>query len=204
MPVAPTRTALRQSRQFLLRRPNLRQASTAAETASKAKDTASGPVSKASEGLTKVQSSAGSIATSAATKTRDALGRVGGRTGRVISFVESLIPPTVYYTRVGLELSKIVFQGQKMAPPSISQFSSYLQPVTNAMRNTNNFRSTFASAAKTYSPEHILSRVRNISRGEVITGAVIVAELLGFFTVGEMIGRRRIVGYAGKEEHEEH
>jgi F-type H+-transporting ATPase subunit g len=27
------------------------------------------------------------------------------------------IPPTVYYARVGLELAKLVFKGQKMAPP---------------------------------------------------------------------------------------
>lgn len=27
------------------------------------------------------------------------------------------IPPTVYYARVGLELSKLVFKGQKMTPP---------------------------------------------------------------------------------------
>ena len=27
------------------------------------------------------------------------------------------IPPTVYYARVGLELGRLVFQGQKMAPP---------------------------------------------------------------------------------------
>lgn len=27
------------------------------------------------------------------------------------------IPPTIYYAKVGLELSKLVFQGQKMAPP---------------------------------------------------------------------------------------
>lgn len=29
----------------------------------------------------------------------------------------ALIPPTIYYTRVGIELSKLVFRGQKMAPP---------------------------------------------------------------------------------------
>lgn len=29
----------------------------------------------------------------------------------------ALIPPTVYYARVGLELSKLVFQGQKMSLP---------------------------------------------------------------------------------------
>ncbi|KAL8802717.1 MAG: hypothetical protein Q9182_003615 [Xanthomendoza sp. 2 TL-2023] len=29
----------------------------------------------------------------------------------------ALIPPTIYYTKVGFELSKIVFRGQKMSPP---------------------------------------------------------------------------------------
>lgn len=27
------------------------------------------------------------------------------------------IPPTIYYARVGMELSKLVFRGQKMSPP---------------------------------------------------------------------------------------
>lgn len=27
------------------------------------------------------------------------------------------IPPTIYYARVGLELSKLVFQGRNMTPP---------------------------------------------------------------------------------------
>jgi hypothetical protein len=27
------------------------------------------------------------------------------------------IPPTIYYARVGLELSKLVFKGQSMTPP---------------------------------------------------------------------------------------
>ncbi len=27
------------------------------------------------------------------------------------------IPPTIYYARVGLELSKLVFKGQQMSPP---------------------------------------------------------------------------------------
>lgn len=29
----------------------------------------------------------------------------------------ALIPPTIYYTRVGLELGRIVFKGQQMTPP---------------------------------------------------------------------------------------
>jgi F-type H+-transporting ATPase subunit g len=31
--------------------------------------------------------------------------------------VAGQIPPTIYYARVGLELSKLVFKGQSMTPP---------------------------------------------------------------------------------------
>jgi len=29
----------------------------------------------------------------------------------------AMVPPTVYYSKVGLELAKLVFNGQKMSPP---------------------------------------------------------------------------------------
>ena len=35
-----------------------------------------------------------------------------------------------------------------------------------------------------------------------MTGGVVLAELLGFFTVGEIIGRVKIVGYHGDVHHE--
>jgi F-type H+-transporting ATPase subunit g len=72
-----TRSLLRHTR-FVLRRQPARHASTAAETA----------VSKASEGLTRVTSSGGSAVSSAAERAKNALSSAGGRTGRVISFVE--------------------------------------------------------------------------------------------------------------------
>ncbi|KPI42902.1 uncharacterized protein AB675_2019 [Cyphellophora attinorum] len=138
-----TRTALRHTRHFLRRQH--RQASTTAETAAKAKDTASSTVSKASEGLTRVTSSAGPAISNAASSARNALSRVGGRTGRLISFVESLIPPTIYYGRVGLELAKLTFQGQKMSPPSIAQFQQYFQPVVNNLRSPKQLMSSIGS-----------------------------------------------------------
>lgn len=33
------------------------------------------------------------------------------------SYEIALIPPTIYYSRVGLELGKLVFRGQNMTPP---------------------------------------------------------------------------------------
>lgn len=53
------------------------------------------------------------------------------------------------------------------------------------------------------SPEGILSRIRNVNRQELISAAIITAEVLGFFTVGEMIGRLKLVGYHGDVHHSE-
>ena len=52
-------------------------------------------------------------------------------------------------------------------------------------------------------PEQAINRVRNVSRGQLIAGGVLLAEVLGFFTVGEMVGRMKLVGYRG-EVHPEH
>jgi F-type H+-transporting ATPase subunit g len=118
----------------------------AAKTTEAAKEGASKVAdytSKASEGLSKVTSSAGPAIAGAAKGVSNALGKIGGRTGRLIAFVQrksllsitnsssggfigaqwltsrfqGQIPPTIYYARVGLELSKLVFHGQKMTPP---------------------------------------------------------------------------------------
>lgn len=51
-------------------------------------------------------------------------------------------------------------------------------------------------------PESMLSRVRNVDRAQLAAGGVILAEVLGFFTVGEMVGRRKVVGYRGEVHHE--
>ena len=51
-------------------------------------------------------------------------------------------------------------------------------------------------------PEALLQRVRNMDQGTLIAGGVLFAEAIGFFTVGEMIGRMKIVGYRGEVHHE--
>ncbi|KAK7898057.1 ATP synthase subunit G atp20 [Exophiala xenobiotica] len=202
MSAAPaSRAVLRQSR-LLLRRNNFRQASTASEAASKAQDTGKQAVSKASEGLTRVQSSASSTISKVGSSAYNAVSKIGGRTGRMISFVESLIPPTVYYSRVGLELARMVVKGQSMAPPSTAQFQSYLQPLINVARNPRSITSSMSSVTNSVNPESALSTVRNVNSQQLTTAAVIFAQVLGFFTVGEMIGRMKLVGYHGEVHHE--
>ena len=43
-----------------------------------------------------------------------------------------------------------------------------------------------------------------MDRETLTTAAVVSAEVLGFFCVGEMIGRFKIVGYRGGAHHSEH
>jgi len=171
----------------------------AKNTASKASETASELKSKASQGLSRVTSSAGPAISGAAKSVSSTLGRIGGRTGRLIAFIERQIPPTIYYARVGLELSKLVFQGQKMSPPPLATFQSYYQSLLKGVRNPS---SLFAKASNSSSvtPSNILNQVRNLSSSQLVAGGVILAEVLGFFTVGEMIGRFKLVGYRGEKE----
>ncbi|KAK2004758.1 hypothetical protein LX36DRAFT_649574 [Colletotrichum falcatum] len=175
----------------------------ATESAKDAAKKASEYSAKAAQGLSRAASAAGPALSSAVS----ALGKAGGRTGKVVNFIEKQVPWVVYYSRVGLELSKIVFHGQKMAPPPASTFQSYFQRALGTLKNPNTLlnsvsstASSAASSAAAAKPADILSRINTAS---VAFGAVVAAECLGFFTVGEMIGRFKIVGYHG-ETHAAH
>ena len=51
-------------------------------------------------------------------------------------------------------------------------------------------------------PESILNTIRNVNSQQLVTVGVVGAEILGFFTVGTMLGRLKIVGYHGQPHHE--
>ncbi|KAF2107553.1 putative mitochondrial F1F0-ATP synthase g subunit [Lophiotrema nucula] len=189
MSLAASRAVLRHST-FAVRRAGIRNASSTSEVAGAAKEKAVEAQSKASEGLSRVTSSAGS----AVSRVGGALGKVGGRTGRLIGAVQSLIPPTVYYSKVALELGKLVVQQRKLSPPDVATFQSYFQPLINAVRHPGSLLSSTANSSAV-SPLNILNRVRNLSTAQWVSGVVITAEAIGFFTVGEMLGRLKLVGY---------
>ena len=85
---------------------------------------------------------------------------------------------------------------------SPSQFQSYLQPLINAARNPSTIMSSASSAAGSTTPESILGSIRNVDTKQMVSVGVVFAELLGFFTVGTMIGRMKVVGYHGEVAHE--
>jgi F-type H+-transporting ATPase subunit g len=85
---------------------------------------------------------------------------------------------------------------------------SYMTPVTNAIRNPSSLASRTASIAESTAetaannPQSFLTRLRNLDSATLITAGVVGAETIGFFTIGEMIGRLKIIGYRGG--HAEH
>jgi F-type H+-transporting ATPase subunit g len=74
--------------------------------------------------------------------------------------------------------------------------------MSSATSTANSAANSAASTAKSATPENVLSSIRNINREQMITYGVIGAEVLGFFTVGTMVGRLKIVGYHGQPHHE--
>ncbi|KAK4658519.1 ATP synthase subunit G atp20 [Podospora pseudocomata] len=193
------RSALTMGRQMVRFESSATQkaAETAKQTATKAQAQAAELSAKAQEGLSRVTAAAGPAITNAAKNVSGALGKVGGPTGRLVAFVESKTPALVYYTKVGIEVAKIVFRGQSMSPPSVSTFQTYFQNLWKQLQTPGPF---FSQLAKSLNPQ----QVRNLSRTQVAAGGVLVAELLGFFTVGEMIGRLKIVGYHGGQKADAH
>jgi len=182
------RQFLRTDRQLFNRRAASSATEAAGSAASKAQQTASIAASKASDGLSRVTSSAGN-ALGAAGK---ALGGIGGPTGRLIGAIQGVVPPTIYYSRVALEMGKIVFEARKMNPPSLQTFQSYWNIALSYLRNPSAISSAASSAPP---PATLLAHVRNVDRQQLAAAGIIAAELLGFFTIGEMLGRFKIVGY---------
>ena len=50
-------------------------------------------------------------------------------------------------------------------------------------------------------PESVALRARNIDRNTMLSAGIVAAEAVGFFCVGEMIGRFKVVGYRGGQSH---
>ncbi|KAJ4137532.1 uncharacterized protein FIESC28_03374 [Fusarium coffeatum] len=160
----------------------------AADNAKKAAESAKQAASRAQEGLSRVTSTAGPAIAGYAKGMASTLGKVGGRTGKVIGFIERQVPFVVYYSKVGLEIGKFVFQNQKMSPPNMATFQTTYQNLIKSIQNRTIIQSS----------QNLVQQVKNIGPAQLAAGGVVAAEVLGFFTVGEIIGRFKLVGYRGE------
>lgn len=77
-------------------------------------------------------------------------------------------------------------------------FQNYFQNVWKQVQNPQALMRQLSSKVPTQNPAE---SVKNISAAQWTAAGVLGAELLGFFTVGEIIGRMKLVGYHGEVEH---
>lgn len=158
------------------------QAKVVAEKAKVVGQQAAVAAEKGLEGLKK----AGGVATAML----NTASKSSGRVGKIAQKIEAAIPPTVYYSKVGLELGKMMWRERAMSPPKVDFFQSTWKSIYESALPT----------LKNVSFKDALAKVRSLSSKEAASYGVIAAELVGFFTVGEIIGRRKIVGYRHKIE----
>ena len=80
---------------------------------------------------------------------------------------------------------------------------------TNTCRNRSSeaFTQAYRSAWKSISSGstgNVLSSVRSLNTTQLVGVGIVGAELIGFFSAGEILGRFKLVGYRGGKHDEEH
>ncbi|KAL0145364.1 ATP synthase subunit G ATP20 [Mucor lusitanicus] len=98
----------------------------------------------------------------------------------------ALQKPIIYNTKVAVEVAKQVYTKEGMAFPTGAQFSEAQQTLQNTLKIKN---------------------LKNLTFSEVAKGGVVLAEIYTFFLIGEIVGRRNLIGYNVKSEeaaHHEH
>ncbi|KAJ8607397.1 hypothetical protein MRB53_040343 [Persea americana] len=198
MSATTARLTLRPTRQILSRRAaGSRCASTTSDAASKAKETASAVTSKASEGLSKVKSSAEGTLSTVTSASTDAAKSAQGRIGGIVARVQSGRAWAENGTSVSQTPEHTAGQSSLMMIRSnLSTIQSYVQPLSHAIRNPSTLPSLLPSAVT--QPQQLLGSVRNMNTSQMVGVGIILAEVVGFFTIGEMIGKLKIVGYRGE------
>lgn len=79
----------------------------------------------------------------------------------------------------------------------------YVQPAINALRQPASLLNRISSEASNTTPQNVLAQLRGMSNAQWASIGIVAAEVIGFFSVGEIIGRFKLVGYRAKE-HAEH
>ncbi|KAK6350317.1 hypothetical protein TWF696_006548 [Orbilia brochopaga] len=176
---------------------------TTESAAAKAQETAANVAAKAQQMFNKGMAAAGPMAA----KLGESINKAPASSNKLIGAVQSYIPHVVYYSKVAAELGKHIYRGRQMSPPSLEAFQTFYRPYVGPLLNPANWwgqiKSIRPSISKLPDPETAWNRAQKISREELTNYAIVAAECVGFFTVGTMIGRRKIVGYRGgvREHH---
>lgn len=101
----------------------------------------------------------------------------------VVSSVSNAVSQTVFWAKVVGELGKQVYIKEGMAPPTGAQFQAVFQTLKTQGSKVMKSPKQYLDQFQANTMEHSI---------RFLVGAV---QVVGIFSLGEMIGRRHIVGY---------
>lgn len=95
-----------------------------------------------------------------------------------------------YWGKVSAEVGKIVYKSEGLAPPTQQNFQQVYQNALKFIKSPQQ-QKEFVTKASQFKP----------TKECAVKAAVYGTQLLGFFSLGEIIGRRRIFGYPAVGAH---
>ncbi|KAI8879404.1 hypothetical protein K501DRAFT_226753 [Backusella circina FSU 941] len=95
----------------------------------------------------------------------------------------ALQKPIVYNTKVAIEVAKQVYVKEGMSFPSGAQFAQAQQTLRQSLKINN---------------------LKNLGCADFAKAGVVLAEVYTFFLIGEIIGRKNLIGYNVKSEEVAH
>ncbi|SMN18521.1 similar to Saccharomyces cerevisiae YPR020W ATP20 Subunit g of the mitochondrial F1F0 ATP synthase [Maudiozyma saulgeensis] len=102
---------------------------------------------------------------------------------KTTALVTKTVEKTVYCGKVTGELSKQIYKSEKLQPPSLDEFKSvYMNLYSNSLRYIK-------------TPQQAVNCLKASGKNDLLKYGAIGIQLLGFYSVGEVIGRRKLVGY---------
>ncbi|ODV67144.1 hypothetical protein HYPBUDRAFT_6436 [Hyphopichia burtonii NRRL Y-1933] len=120
------------------------------------------------------------------------INKVSGFANSLVTKSTQFANSAVYWGKVGAEVGKVVYKQEGLAPPTQQQFQQVYQNALKFIQSPQQQKEFIAKASQ-FQP----------TRQCAVKAGVYGAHLLGFFSVGEIIGRRSIFGYpsVGHAEH---
>lgn len=111
------------------------------------------------------------------------MGRIQSIATGLVSKSTAFATKTVYYGKVGAELSKQVYLKEGLQPPSVADFRKVY---------TELYKKTLHYAVK---PKEIVEVFKSVNKNDALRYGAYAIQIVGFYSVGEIIGRRHVVGY---------
>ncbi|GMG19042.1 unnamed protein product [Ambrosiozyma monospora] len=102
---------------------------------------------------------------------------------------------TVYWAKVSGEVAKQIYIKEGLAPPTISEFQKvYGEGLSQFLK--------FTKDPKDYTLQ-VVGCAKSTSKDQWFRYAAYAVQIFGLFALGEIVGRRQIVGYPsfGPKEH---